>query len=70
MQIEKLIKMANAIGEFFNADPDKDAAVESIKNHLLRAWEPRMRREIIDYCRKDGNGLAEPVKQAVLKLEV
>ncbi len=70
MQIEKLIKMANAIGEFFNAEPDKEVAVEGIKNHLQRAWEPRMRREIIDYCRKDGSGLAEPVKQAVMKLEV
>ncbi|GAB4257234.1 MAG: formate dehydrogenase subunit delta [Methylomicrobium sp.] len=69
MQIEKLIKMANAIGDFFSADPDRDIAVEGIKNHLLRAWEPRMRREIIDYCNKDGSGLTDSVKQAVLKLE-
>lgn len=69
MQIEKLIKMANAIGEFFNAEPDREVAIEGIKNHLRRAWEPRMRREIIDYCRKDGNELADAVKQAVMKLE-
>lgn len=70
MQIEKLIKMANAIGDFFNAEPDREIAVEGIKDHLRRAWEPRMRREIIDYCRKDGTGLSETVKRAVMKLEI
>lgn len=68
MKIERLIKMANDISDFFNAEPDKAVAVEGVKNHILRAWEPRMRQAIIAYCRESGNGLSELAKAAVAKL--
>ncbi len=68
MKIERLIKMANDIGNFFNSEPDKDIAVEGIKNHLLRSWEPRMRKAIIEYCQEDGSELDSIVKLAVNKL--
>lgn len=44
---QKLIHMANRIGEFFQADPDRQAALEGIAAHLKRFWDPRMRREIL-----------------------
>jgi formate dehydrogenase subunit delta len=47
MHIEKLISMANDIADFFNAESDKEIAAEGVKNHILRAWNPRMRRDII-----------------------
>ena len=69
MKIERLIKMANDIGDFFNAESNKEIAAEGIKKHILRSWDPRMRREIIAYCRQDGAALSERVRTAVSRLE-
>jgi formate dehydrogenase subunit delta len=69
MKIERLIKMANDIGDFFNAESNKDIAAEGITKHILRSWDPRMRRAIIDYCQQDGAGLSELARTAVSRLE-
>ncbi len=68
MKIERLIKMANDIGNFFNSEPDKEIAAEGIKNHILRSWDPRMRKAIIAYCQEDGAELNDLVKAAISKL--
>jgi len=68
MKIARLITMANDIGNFFNSETDKEIAAEGVKNHLLRSWDPRMRKEIIAYCQEDGSELSELVKVAVTKL--
>ena len=69
MKIERLIKMANDIGDFFNAESNKEVAAEGIKKHILRSWDPRMRREIIAYCQQDGAALSDLVRTAVSRLE-
>lgn len=68
MKIERLIKMANDISDFFNAESDKDVAAEGVKNHLLRSWEPRMRQAIIAYNQNNGQGLNELAKAAITRL--
>ncbi|MCK9619986.1 MAG: formate dehydrogenase subunit delta [Methylobacter sp.] len=68
MKIERLIRMANDIGNFFNSESDKEIAAEGIKNHILRSWDPRMRKAIITYCQEDGSELSDLVKTAVTKL--
>lgn len=68
MKIERLIKMANDIGNFFNSETDKELAAEGIKNHILRSWDPRMRKAIIAYCQEDGSELSGLVKTAITKL--
>jgi formate dehydrogenase subunit delta len=68
MKIERLIKMANDIGNFFNSETDKEIAAEGIKNHILRSWDPRMRKAIIAYCQEDGSELSSLVKTAITKL--
>jgi formate dehydrogenase subunit delta len=68
MKIERLVKMANDIGNFFNSEPDKEIAAEGIKNHILRSWDPRMRSAIIIYCQEDGSELSILVKAAITKL--
>ena len=57
MRIERLVSMANDIGHFFNAEPDKAEAAKSLANHIRRFWDPRMRREIIVHYREGGHGL-------------
>ncbi|MEI6146151.1 MAG: formate dehydrogenase [Methylococcales bacterium] len=69
MKIKTLIKMANSIGDFFNADSDKELAANGVKNHITRTWEPRMRKELIAYYHQDGSELSELVKTAVSGLE-
>ncbi len=68
MKIERLVKMANDIGNFFNSETDKEIAAEGVKKHLLSSWDPRMRKAIIAYCQEDGSELSELVKVAVTKL--
>jgi len=58
--------MANAIGEFFEADPDRQAALEGIAGHLKRFWDPRMRREILQWVEEhQGEGLKPIVLDAL-----
>ncbi|WP_262964968.1 formate dehydrogenase subunit delta [Methylobacter psychrophilus] len=69
MKIETLVKMANDIGNFFNAESNKDIAAEGVSKHILRSWHPKMRREIIAYCKEDGSALSELARTAINKLD-
>ena len=68
MDMNQLVKMANQIEAFFRTEPDPDAAVAGIENHIRRYWEPRMRREIIQHCAAGGAGLGELARRAIAKL--
>lgn len=70
MKIERLVKMANDISDFFNSEADKELAVQGIKNHILRSWDPRMRNEILTYCQQDGSTLTELARKAVAQLDL
>jgi formate dehydrogenase subunit delta len=62
---EKLVKMANQIGQFFSAQRHSDAAA-STATHLKKFWDPRMRRKIIEHVEHGGAGL-DPVPLAAVK---
>ena len=68
MNIEHLVKMANQIGQFFRAEPDRASAVAGIETHLRRYWEPRMRKAIVQHLEQGGEGLEDLVKMAVQRL--
>ena len=68
MNIERLVRMANDIGNFFKAEPDHALAVEGVATHIKRFWDPRMRKEILAYAEGGGEGMMELVREAVLKL--
>ncbi|MQA31173.1 MAG: formate dehydrogenase subunit delta [Luteitalea sp.] len=68
MRIERLVAMANDIGAFFDAEPDKSEAARSVATHLQRFWDPRMRRELIAHHRTGGQGLKDVVLAAVALL--
>lgn len=60
MNIDLLIKMTNEISAYFAAEPDAEQAAQDVAQHLRRYWEPRMRRQIITYCKeRQGAGLSE-----------
>ncbi|HYE35360.1 formate dehydrogenase subunit delta [Methylocaldum sp.] len=68
MNIENLVKMANDIGNFFNAEPDRSAAVHGIADHIVKFWDPRMRQAIIAHNREGGIGLNELPRAAIAGL--
>jgi formate dehydrogenase subunit delta len=48
MHLENLVSMANQIGTFFSAYPDRQEALEGIATHIHKFWEPRMRMRLIE----------------------
>lgn len=49
MEIDTLIHMANRIGSFFEALPDREEGLNGVSEHLRRYWEPRMRRQLLEW---------------------
>ncbi|HNA28661.1 MAG TPA: formate dehydrogenase subunit delta [Thiobacillaceae bacterium] len=66
MDIARLIQMANQIGAFFDAEPERDLARKGIAEHLARFWEPRMRALLLAHLDdKAGEGLHALVREAL-----
>ncbi|PPD32611.1 MAG: formate dehydrogenase [Methylomonas sp.] len=68
MDKSNLIKMANDIGSFFKSEPDRELAIQGVEQHIRHFWEPRMRKEIIEYLNNGGTDLLDIVAEAVKKL--
>lgn len=68
MDSVRLVTMANDIANFFAGEPDRDAAVAGVTNHLRRFWEPRMRQQIVSYLAAGGSGLSPLAAEAVARL--
>jgi len=64
---DKLVRMANQIGQFFQSQPH-DAAVAGIVDHLRSFWTPKMRRQIADHAAAGGAGLDPLTLEAVRRL--
>ncbi len=68
MNPAKLIKMANQIGAFFEAMPDREQAMQGIAAHIERNWEPRMRTALIQHISENGNSELSPLVRDALAL--
>ena len=67
MEHGNLIRMANRIGEFFEAMPERDEALQGIAEHIRRFWEPRMRGELacVLACPEESRALKPIVREAL-----
>ena len=66
MDIHNLVHMANQIGEFFSAYPDRNEAMEGIATHIRKFWEPRMRLKLFESIDQGQTGeLSELVAQSL-----
>lgn len=66
MNIDHLVTMANQIGDFFDAMPDREEALEGIVNHIRKFWAPRMRERLTTHCvMSSGAGLSPIVLEAL-----
>jgi formate dehydrogenase subunit delta len=64
---EKLVYMANQIGDFFKSYPH-DQAVKGIKEHIHKFWDPRMLDQIFAIIEKPDHGLNPYAFEAVQTL--
>jgi formate dehydrogenase subunit delta len=64
MDVERLVAMANQIGDFFAPYPPAQRT-EGIRNHLRHYWDLRMREALLEHLdAADGAGLEESVATA------
>ncbi len=68
MKPAKLIKMANQIGAFFEAMPNREQAVKDIAAHIQRNWEPRMRAALLQHISSSGDDELSPMVREALQL--
>ena len=67
-KIDKLVRMANQIGDFFEP-MGEEAATRGVANHLERFWTPKMIGEIVGYLDSGQAGLNPAAARAVAALE-
>jgi formate dehydrogenase subunit delta len=67
-KMDKLVRMANQIGDYFKAMPDEEA-VNGAADHLKRYWTPKMVGEIIAYVDGGHSGLNVTAARAVAALK-
>jgi len=66
MEVSRLVKMANDIGAFFEADQDPARGAAGVADHIRKFWDPRMRREILIHLdERGGEGLRPIVLEAL-----
>jgi formate dehydrogenase subunit delta len=67
MLSEDLVRMANQIARFFAPYPEADA-IEGVRDHLVKFWDPAMRRELLALAGTPANGLDPIVLRAIAPL--
>ncbi len=67
MNVDSLVQMANQIGTFFEAMPDRDEALVGISHHIRMFWAPRMREQLTTYGSRDGGTGLSPIVMDALK---
>jgi formate dehydrogenase subunit delta len=67
-KIDKLVRMANQVGDFYAAMPEREAT-EGAASHLRLYWTPKMIREIIALADQSHPGLNAVAACAVQSLK-
>ena len=65
---ENLVRMANDIGNYFRAQPNREDAIAGIANHIKSFWTKRMRGKLFDQLEHGEAGLDELPREAVQRL--
>ncbi|MGE0312256.1 MAG: formate dehydrogenase subunit delta [Lautropia sp.] len=66
MNTGQLVRMANQIGAFFDAMPDRAEARAGVVDHIRAFWAPSMRRSLLAHLDDhQGAGLTAFVAQAL-----
>jgi formate dehydrogenase subunit delta len=66
--LDTLVRMANDIGKFFRAQGE-ERAIAGIADHVMKFWEPRMKKQIFAHLDAGGAGLDPLTLKAIQKLK-
>lgn len=66
---EHLVQMANDIGNFFRAQPNREDAIAGIENHIKSFWTQRMRTKLFAQLEHGDAGLDELPREALRRLQ-
>jgi formate dehydrogenase subunit delta len=66
-KIQKLVRMANQIADFFRPYSDEEATA-GIDEHIRSFWTTSMRKELIAFAEAGGQGLQPRVVAAIERL--
>lgn len=64
---EKLVRMANQIGTFFNSKP-REEGVAGVAEHINKFWDPRMRRKFFEMLDAGDAGYSPLVVEAAARI--
>jgi formate dehydrogenase subunit delta len=67
-KLDRLVRMANQIGDFYASMPEREAT-EGAASHLRLYWTPKMIREIIVFADEGHPGLNVVAARAVQSLK-
>jgi formate dehydrogenase subunit delta len=62
---DRLIQMANDIGNFFRAQPKREDAIAGIANHIRNFWTQRMREKLLASIAHGDAALDELPREAM-----
>lgn len=65
-----LVQMANDIGNFFRAEPEREEAITGIANHIARYWTKRMRQKLAAHGEAGLDALPREALQRLARNEV
>ncbi|MDI1361926.1 formate dehydrogenase subunit delta [Methylotenera sp.] len=66
MDIQRLISMANQIGDFYESYPNQSHAQKDIAEHINKFWALSMRKQIAEYVsEQSGAGIHAQVQNAI-----
>jgi formate dehydrogenase subunit delta len=64
---EHLVKMANDIGNFFRAEPQREDAIAGIANHIGKFWTRRMREKLAAHLLAGGDSVLDELPREALQ---
>ena len=67
-KLDRLVRMANQIGDFYASMPDREA-IQGAASHLRLYWTPKMIREIIAFADEGHSGLNAVAARAIDSLK-
>ena len=67
-KLDRLVRMANQIGDFYASMPEREAT-EGVASHLRLYWTPKMIREIIAFADQGHPGLNAIAMRAIESLK-
>jgi formate dehydrogenase subunit delta len=66
MDIQRLISMANQIGDFYESYPNQSHAQQDIADHINKFWALSMRKQLAQYvAEQGGEGVHVKVQDAI-----